>query len=156
VNDQQDADTVHGSTKPYLIRAIYDWCLDEGQTPQIMVDVSIEGVAVPMSYANEGKIVLNLHPNSVSQLEMGNEYLLFSARFSGRAENITVPVAAVLAVYARENGQGIVFQPDGSGVTPPPPRQERKSPDDGNDPNTAAPPSGRAGTAGPSHLKVVK
>ena len=115
-----------GSTKPYLIRAIYDWTLDEGLTPQVMVDVEVDNVVVPTGYARDGKIVLNLHPNSVRDLEVGNQYLLFSARFGGRAEEITIPVEAVMAVYARENGQGIVFQPDGSGVTPPPPPDNRQ------------------------------
>ena len=124
MTDQPEA--VHGSTKPYLIRAIFDWCLDEGQTPQVMVDVAVNGVEVPMDYANDGKIVLNLHPNSVRNLEMGNEFLMFSARFSGKAQDIVVPVESVLAVYARENGQGIVFQADGSGITPPSPDKPKK------------------------------
>ena len=148
MTDQPEA--VHGSTKPYLIRAIFDWCLDEGQTPQVMVDVSVRGVEVPMDYANEGKIVLNLHPNSVRNLEMGNEYLMFSARFGGKAEDIIVPVESVLAVYARENGQGIVFQADGSGVTPPSPDKPAKSP---LQPVKSALSS--ADKPG-SHLKVVK
>ncbi len=151
MTDQPEA--TPGSTKPYLIRAIYDWCLDEGQTPQIMVDVNVDDVAVPASYVKDGKIVLNLHPNSVRQMEMGNEYLLFSARFSGRAEEIIVPVDSVLAVYARENGQGIVFQADGSGVTPPSPGRKQKidmEPVSGNDDSakTQAKPT--------SHLKIVK
>ena len=137
-----------GSTKPYLVRAIYDWSLDEGLTPQIMVDVEVHGVTVPLNYVKDGKIVLNLHPNSVRDLELGNDYLLFSARFSGRAENITIPIEAVLAVYARENGQGIVFQPDGSGVTPPQPRRSRQ------DHEKEMPGQDRHRTG--SHLKVVK
>ena len=137
-----------GSTKPYLVRAIYDWSLDEGLTPQIMVDVEVQGVVVPLNYVKDGKIVLNLHPNSVRDLELGNDYLLFSARFSGRAENITIPIEAVLAVYARENGQGIVFQPDGSGVTPPQPGRGRQD----QEKELAGQERHRTG----SHLKVVK
>ena len=141
-----------GSTRPYLVRAIYDWSLDQGFTPQIMVDVTLPGVDVPMAYAQDGKIVLNLHPNSVRGLELGDEYLMFSARFSGRPEDIVIPVASVLAVYARENGQGIVFQADGSGITPPSPMPSRQE-------STAEEP--RASKPGPgpkpgSHLKVVK
>lgn len=137
-----------GSTKPYLVRAIYDWSLDQGLTPQIMVDVTLPDVNVPMAYAQDGKIVLNLHPNSVRGLELGDEYLMFSARFSGRPEDIVIPVASVLAVYARENGQGIVFQADGSGITPPSPMPGRED-------------SPAAGTGEPkprpgSHLKVIK
>lgn len=144
------------STKPYLIRAIYDWTLDEGLTPQVMVDVEVDNVVVPLNYAKDGKIVLNLHPNSVRGLEVGNQYLLFSARFAGRAEDITIPVAAVMAVYARENGQGIVFQPDGSGVTPPPPGKEeekyRENAADTSDSNTGQTGKIRQG----AHLTIVK
>ena len=108
-----------GPAKPYLIRAIYEWSLDEGLTPQVMVDVNVSGVEAPVSYAKDGKIVLNLHPSSIRGLDIGNEYLLFSARFAGRAENITLPITAIMAIYARENGQGMVFQADGSGISSP-------------------------------------
>lgn len=146
----EQPEAILGSTKPYLIRAIFDWCIDEEQTPQVMVDVSIAGVEVPVGYANEGKIVLNLHPNAVRGLELGNEYLMFSARFAGKSEDIVVPVEAVLAVYARENGQGIVFQADGSGVTPP-------SPTKPTNPEWQPVKSAAADTAKPvSHLKIVK
>ena len=146
----EQTEAILGSTKPYLIRAIFDWCLDEGQTPQVMVDVSVTGVEVPAGYANEGKIVLNLHPNSVRGLELGNEYLMFSARFAGKSEDIAVPVEAVLAIYARENGQGIVFQADGSGITPPSPKKPSK-------PEWQPVKSAAADTVKPgSHLKIVK
>lgn len=150
MSDQPEPET--GSTRPYLVRAIYDWSLDQGLTPQIMVDVTMPDVDVPMAYAQDGKIVLNLHPNSVRGLELGDEYLLFSARFSGRPEDIVIPVEAVLAVYARENGQGIVFQADGSGIAPPSPTRSRKEPSAAGSPvkkGDARPKSG-------SHLKVVK
>ena len=137
-----------GSTRPYLVRAIYDWSLDEGLTPQIMVDVTVEGVQVPLNYVTEGKIVLNLHPSSVRGMELGNEYLMFSARFAGRAEQLTIPVEAIMAVYARENGHGIVFQADGSGMSPPPPGGG-KSPSTNDNP---APVNSRQGL----HLKIVK
>lgn len=148
--------TAVGSTRPYLVRAIFDWCLDSGLTPQIMVNVDVPGVMAPLDYAKDGKIVLNLHPSSVRGLELGNEYLLFSARFSGRAEDITVPVAAVMAVYARENGQGIVFQADGSSMTPPEPASSGSGPRS----NETAAGSDASGAPKPkrpgSHLKVVK
>ena len=147
MNEKTGSDA--GSTKPYLVRAIYDWALDEGLTPQIMVDVDVAGVIVPLNYVKDGKIVFNLHPNSVRDLELGNDYLLFSARFSGRAENITIPIEAVLAIYARENGQGIVFQPDGSGVTPPQPGRGRQ------DHDKELSDQDRRQRVG-SHLKVVK
>ena len=146
MNDQPGSET--GSTRPYLVRAIYDWSLDQGLTPQIMVDVTMSGVDVPMAYAQDGKIVLNLHPNSVRGLELGDEYLMFSARFSGRPEDITIPVESVLAVYARENGQGIMFQADGSGITPPSPMPSRQQTDE-NVPREQKPKPG-------SHLKVIK
>lgn len=137
-----------GSTKPYLVRAIYDWTLDQGLTPQIMVDVKVDGVQVPLGYVSDGKIVLNLHPSSVGGLELGNEYLMFSARFSGRAEELIIPVEAIMAVYARENGHGIVFQADGSGLSPPPPAGDKPSPTNEN-------PKQVNKNNGP-HLKVVK
>jgi len=150
------ADIAVGSTRPYLVRAIFDWCLDGGLTPQIMVNVEMPDVIVPLDYAKDGKIVLNLHPSSVRGLELGNEYLLFSARFSGRAEDITVPIAAVMAVYARENGQGIVFQADGSSITPPEPASTgngRRS--EQSVAGSEASESSKSRRSG-SHLKVVK
>ena len=146
MSDKAEPET--GSTRPYLVRAIYDWSLDQGLTPQIMVDVTMPMVDVPMGYAQDGKIVLNLHPNSVRGLELGDEYLMFSARFSGRPENIVIPVESVLAVYARENGQGIVFQADGSGITPPSPMPSRRESAD-VDSREQKPKHG-------SHLKVIK
>lgn len=147
------ADIAVGSTRPYLVRAIFDWCLDSGLTPQIMVNVEMPGVIAPLDYAKDGKIVLNLHPSSVRGLELGNEYLMFSARFSGRAEDITVPIAAVMAVYARENGQGIVFQADGSSITPPEPASAGG--DGGSVTGSGTSNSSKSRRSG-SHLKVVK
>lgn len=117
-----------GPARPHmaLVRAIYDWSLDEGFTPQVMVDVTVPGVEIPADYAREGKIVLNIHPNAVRDLEIGDHHLLFSARFAGRPENIAIPVESVLAVYARENGQGVVFQAGGSGIAPQPPEPGRE------------------------------
>ncbi len=151
--DAGDADSACGSTRPYLIRAIYDWALDQGLTPQVMVNVELAEVTIPKNYSKDGKIVLNLHPSSVRGLEMSDEHILFSARFAGRAEDITIPMDAVMAVYSRENGQGIVFQADGSGVTPPPLKTGKvrnKSAPSGNLHSVSG--SSRSG----SHLKVVK
>ena len=110
------------STKPYLLRAIYDWSLDNGFTPQILVAADRDEVAVPLQYVQDNRIVLNIHPQSVKEFQLENDYLWFSARFSGSSFQVTVPISAVLAIYARENGQGIVFQsgigsasPDDSG-----------------------------------------
>ena len=99
------------------------------------------------------EIVLNLHPNSVRGLEIGDDFLVFSARFAGRAEDMTIPLEAVMAVYSRENGQGIVFQADGSGVTPPPLKGKKSGSKVRLASNTSA---GIRSNKASSHLKVVK
>ena len=132
------------STKPYLIRAIHEWAVDNGFTPQILVATDHDDVVVPAQHVTDNKIVLNLHPQSVRDLNLGNDYLMCSARFSGKAFELTVPVSAVIAIYARENGQGVVFQND-NGSSPDP------SDDDGNGTGDDG------GQPGPSgHLKLVK
>ena len=95
------------STQPYLIRAIYDWIVDNQQTPHLLVEVTSDQVQVPRQYVEDGLIVLNVSPNAVRDLELGNDVIRFSARFGGVPQSISVPVDAVQAVYARENGQGI-------------------------------------------------
>lgn len=103
------------STKPYLIRAIREWARDNNLTPQILVDASMDGVRVPQSYVSDGQIVLNIADQAVEMMEMGNEFLSFAARFNGSPHEIDVPIESVLAIFARENGQGIFFKdPDGS------------------------------------------
>lgn len=103
------------STRPYLIRAINEWAIENDLTPHLLVNALDEGVVVPTQFVNDGQIVLNISPSAVQGIELGNEWVLFSARFSGKSMNIEVPVASVLAVYARENGQGIFFpEEDGS------------------------------------------
>ncbi len=97
-------------SKPYLIRAFYEWIVDNGVTPYLLVDAEMENVEVPLQYVNNGQIVLNLSPTAIQGLNMDNEWVSFSARFSGRAMEVFVPIAAVLAIYARENGQGMAFQ----------------------------------------------
>ena len=110
------------STRPYLLRAIREWALDNGLTPQILVDAGAEGVTVPDAYVKDSKIVLNIHDQAVNNLELGNDHVSFSARFGSVAMQVDVPIAAVMAVFARENGQGIFFQvddePDGDPVAP--------------------------------------
>jgi len=96
------------STRPYLIRAIYEWCTDNGFTPFIAVLVD-ESVRVPMEYVKDGEIVLNISFDATSALNMGNEYIEFKGRFGGVARDIFVPVDRVVAIYARENGQGMAF-----------------------------------------------
>jgi len=103
------------STKPYLIRAIREWARDNDLTPQILVDATAEGVRVPQSFVSDGQIVLNIGDQAVEMLEMGNDLVSFAARFNGASYNVDVPVESVLAIFARENGQGIFFkEPDGS------------------------------------------
>ena len=95
-------------TKPYLLRALYEWCTDNGYTPHIAVRVDNQ-TRVPRQFVHNDEIVLNISFEATSQLQMGNEWIEFSARFSGKAHKIEVQVANVLAIYARENGQGMAF-----------------------------------------------
>ncbi|CAM8642486.1 SspB Stringent starvation protein B [Comamonadaceae bacterium] len=96
------------STRPYLIRALYEWCTDNGFTPFIAVQVD-ESVRVPMEFVKDGEIVLNVSFDATSALKLGNEFIEFKGRFGGVARDIMVPVVRVLAIYARENGQGMAF-----------------------------------------------
>ncbi|KAF1012656.1 MAG: ClpXP protease specificity-enhancing factor [Burkholderia sp.] len=96
------------STKPYLLRALYEWCTDNGYTPHIAVRVD-NSTCVPRQYVRDGGIVLNISFEATNALQMGNEWIEFTARFSGKAQTLKVPVANVLAIYARENGQGMAF-----------------------------------------------
>jgi stringent starvation protein B len=96
------------STRPYLIRALYDWCTDNGFTPYIAVLVD-DTVQVPREYVKNGEIVLNISFDATSSLKLGNDFIEFKARFAGSAREIMVPVSRVIAIYARENGQGMAF-----------------------------------------------
>ena len=96
------------STRPYLIRALYDWCTDNGFTPYIAVLVD-DSVQVPREYVKNGEIVLNISFDATSSLKLGNDLIEFKARFAGSAREIMVPVSRVIAIYARENGQGMAF-----------------------------------------------
>ncbi|MBI5438197.1 MAG: ClpXP protease specificity-enhancing factor [Nitrosomonadales bacterium] len=106
------------STRPYLIRAIYEWCVDSGLTPYLAVRVD-EQTEVPQSYVKDGEIVLNLSAGAVRDLELGNEMITCNGRFGGSPFDLMVPVAAVIGIFAKETGQGLVFQ--GSGPQQPPP-----------------------------------
>jgi stringent starvation protein B len=97
------------SSRPYLLRALLDWISDNGLTAHLLVDATLPGVEVPAQFIQDGKITLNIGPSAVQGLEMGNEAVSFSARFAGRPMQVYVPVGAVLAIYARENGQGMMF-----------------------------------------------
>jgi stringent starvation protein B len=102
------------STKPYLLRALYEWCTDNGYTPHIAVRVDNQ-TRVPRQFVRDNEIVLNISFEATSQLQMGNEWIEFSARFSGKSHKLEVPVANVLAIYARENGQGMAFPVESAG-----------------------------------------
>ena len=95
-------------TKPYILRALYEWCVDNGYTPHLAVKVDSR-VQVPSEYVNGGEITLNVSPTAVHKLQMGNERIEFSARFGGVARQISVPIEAVHALYARETGHGMTF-----------------------------------------------
>ena len=104
---------------------MHEWMTDNGHTPHIVVDTSYDGVTVPEEHVKDGKIVLNLGPNAVEALSIGNQEVSFMARFGGVAQQLSIPIAAVLAIYARENGRGMMFseeepgpEPDDSGPKP--------------------------------------
>lgn len=105
------------STRPYLLRAMYEWCTDNGYTPYIAAYVD-ETVQVPREHVKNNEIVLNISMDATSSLKLGNEFVEFKARFSGSAREIMVPIDRVIAIYARENGQGMAFPaPQGQGTT---------------------------------------
>lgn len=134
------------SSRPYLIRALNEWILDNGATPYVVVDASVAGVQVPHDYVANDQIVLNISPSAVKGLVIRNDALEFNARFGGVPMQIVVPSHAILAIYAKENGQGMVFG------------QEPGNPDPGGPPGgngdgeDAGPPKG----GGKPNLKVVK
>ncbi|AFJ03349.1 Stringent starvation protein B [Methylophaga frappieri] len=128
--------------KPYLIRAIYDWLLDNQCTPYLLVNTEIEGVVVPAAYIKDNRIVLNLAPDAIHQLQMDNEWISFSARFSGKAMELFIPTTAVQAIYGKENNEGMFFP------------EELQSPPPSDPKPPSSPPPGT--TSGKPQLKVVK
>lgn len=116
-------------SRPYLIRALYDWIVDNGMSPYVLVNAEDDKVVVPRQFVEGGKIVLNINPSAVQNLELGNGFVEMDARFSGAPMHVSVPVMSVLAIYARENGKGMVFtDEDGGGDEPPPTPDEEKRP----------------------------
>jgi stringent starvation protein B len=116
------------SNRPYLIRAIHAWVVDNACTPYLLVDATADGVAVPDEHVEDGRIVLNISPGAADRLDLGDQAIQFNARFGGRPTRVFVPIAAVLAIYARENGQGMMFPPEGGdGGDPPPPERPARS-----------------------------
>lgn len=103
-----DAQPTGISTRPYLLRALHEWCSDSGLTPYIVVRVD-DTVHVPREYVSNGEIVLNVSDEATSELQISNEFVVFKARFGGRPRDISVPMGRVAAIYARENGQGMAF-----------------------------------------------
>ena len=110
--------------KPYLIRSIHEWIIENQLTPHLLVDAENQESLVPKNFVENGKIVLNIRPEAVQGLTLGNEEIQFDARFSGKSEHIMVPTAAVLAIYAKENGKGMIFDQEEPCKKPPP---EKKS-----------------------------
>jgi len=133
------------SSRPYLLRALYEWIVDNDCTPHLLVNAEMPNVQVPAGYVSEGQIVLNVSPSAVRHLNMDNQGVSFEGRFGGVAHSLYVPVEAVMAIYARENGQGMVFE-----VEPPATDGDSGPDDDGPSGGQPSRPSGR-----PS-LKVVK
>ncbi len=107
------------SNRPYLIRALYEWLVDNELTPYLLVDTNQPQVVVPSDFVEEGRIVLNINPRAISNLELGNDWISFSARFSGVMEDVVVPPSAVLGIYAKENGQGMLFPTEEVGADQP-------------------------------------
>ena len=137
------------SSRPYLVRAMFQWIVDNGMTPHLLVDATSEKCLVPQSLVNDGKIVLNVAPMAVNGLVLGDEEISFSARFGGKPDALSFPVSSVLAIYARENGQGMMFnETEESNLL---------DPDDGpdTDPDPGSDPGSKPKKPRPN-LKVVK
>jgi len=125
------------SNRPYLVRAFYEWLVDNGMTPYLLVEVADSSVEVPQQFVEDGRITMNISPSAVRYLELGNEFISFNARFGGKPMDVLFPAASVLGIYAQENGSGMLF-----------PEDETSEGGDGDPEQT--PPRGR-----PS-LKVIK
>lgn len=108
------------SRKPYLVRALHEWICDNGMTPHLLVDCTQPGVQVPSEVIRDGQVVLNVAPMAVHRLSLANDLIAFSARFNGQERHVSFPPRAVLAIYARENGQGLMFTSADEGDDPPP------------------------------------
>ncbi len=129
-------------SRPYIMRALYEWIVDNDCTPYILVDAALEDVVVPRQFVKDGQIVLNISPGAVVDLNITNDAVSFNGRFGGVASDIYVPVSSVMGIYARENGQGMVFDAEDSS-------------DDGDKPPDDTPPGSNRPEGRPS-LKVVK
>ena len=154
-------------TKPYLIRALYEWCVDSGHTPYLAVTVDAR-TRVPMEFVKDGEIVLNVAGSAVHKLAMGNDTIEFSARFNGVSRDISIPVAAVAGIYARETGQGMAFEieqqstaadgaagADGKNDAGAATKTSARDPSDGADKDDTPPPPSSAPGKRPK-LQIVK
>lgn len=115
------------SQKPYLIRAMYEWIVDNNLTPHILVDVSVEGVQVPHDFVEDEKIILNIDPGAVRNYHVDNDWISFSARFSGKPMELFIPIHAIKSIYSKENNQGMLF-PEDEAPKPEPPEIKSKRP----------------------------
>ncbi|MDM3885130.1 ClpXP protease specificity-enhancing factor [Pseudomonas sp. BCRC 81390] len=140
------------SSRPYLVRALYEWIVDNDCTPHMLVNAEYPKVQVPDGFASDGQIVLNISPNAVRNLHMDNDAVSFEGRFSGVSHSLFVPSGAILGIYARENGQGMVFELE-------PSQDDMLDDDDDVQPDDDGPPEGGGQPPRPSgrpSLKVVK
>jgi stringent starvation protein B len=139
------------SNRPYLIRALFEWITDNGMTPHLIVDAEADDVMVPRGYVDDGRIVLNIAPSAVHGLVLGNDKIHFSARFGGVAQPVELPPHAVLGLYARENGQGMLFPDDG-------PQSDRDVSDDDGDNGSGGPDGSDDGGNKPARpsLRIVR
>lgn len=117
------------SSRPYLIRALYEWILDNNSTPYILVNAHGSDVAVPQEHVKDGQIILNISPSAVKDIKIDNDALEFNGRFAGVPTRVYVPISAVLGIYARENGQGMFFEAEDSHPEPPGPGKSKHEPD---------------------------
>jgi stringent starvation protein B len=146
------------STKPYVVRAIWEWCADNGYTAYLAVQVD-ENTRVPAEFVKNGEIILNISSDATHKLTIGNDLIQFAARFGGVSRECSVPMTAVRGVFARENGEGIFFQNQAAGVAAPVEQTERE-PSATNTPPKTPPPPGTPAPSGSngrkSHLQIVK
>lgn len=148
------------SQRPYILRALYEWIADNGMTPHVLVDARAPGVRVPAHTVKDGQVVLNIAERAVARLDMDNEALRFSARFGGVSQSVVVPIAAVIAIYARETGQGMALPADMQAeagadevaeTDATPPSATTEAPVEASDPSPQPDPPKRGG-----HLRIVK
>lgn len=144
------------STRPYLIRAFYDWIVDNNCTPHIVVNASFDGVSVPLEYVDNGQIVLNIAVSAVQGLALGDQAIEFQGRFGGKINKIYAPVGSILAIYAKENGRGMVFAEEEPIDEPPPKKPTLKEINDKNKKDKESGDKGGKGKGGKPHLTIVK